>query len=128
MGAERWLQIITSPPATEPSPQGRGAGRALSESSNLLQTPKARNSAQRRTGVPSTIKAARMYSAQVQEKKVGRSAQFDATICAPKRHNFRLRHEKARGKRRRRERSRRSARGTCPAQRSSQADKGRRSV
>src|ERR1051325_11045188 len=38
-----------------------------------------------------------MHSAQVQEKKVGRSAQFDATICAPKRHSFRLRHGKARG-------------------------------
>src|ERR1051325_74532 len=61
-------------------------------------------------------------------EKAGRSAQFDAMICAPKRHNFRLRHGKARGNRRRREHSRRSARGTCPAQRSSQADKGRRTV
>jgi hypothetical protein len=47
-------------------------------------------------------------------EEVGRSAQFDATICAPKRHNFRLRHGKSTRNGEGRNRSCRSARRCAP--------------
>src|SRR4029078_276542 len=87
LGTKRWLQVIGSPLATEPSPQGRGAGRALSESNNLLQTPKARKLSQSRTRAPQAVPLARMRLAPIQEKGRGgrrssmpRSAHPSATI------------------------------------------------
>ena len=55
---ESWQEITIDPFATEPSPRGRGAGRALCELRNLLPTPKARKLSQSRTRAAREIRVA----------------------------------------------------------------------
>ena len=125
---KRWHRSPLAPPATEPSPQGRGAGRALSGSSKLLPTRKARKLSQSRTRAARAIRVAPMRSA----RDTGKVGEVGAVRC----HELRTQapefsasaRQSTRNPEKRRQRSRQSARGARPAQRSSQADKGRRAL
>jgi hypothetical protein len=99
-----------------------GAGRALSEATDCIQHRRRGNY---RNRAPERRVQSKWNGCvwRRHREKLGRSAQFDATICASKRHNSRLRHGKSTRNGGRSESFLSIGAGVCPAQRSSQAAK-----